>query len=332
MAGMGYHTLKLLLNLGEIQDQLFGPNSVGGLTWDDYLNIVPYTMDTNTRLSVLHGKCDEFFPFQCQEFVPIEEVPNAVEVHGTEDNVGRCEGRKVDDGVAWRTPNQNFPGNVELRLRRTQDYFPKWDPLQPFQSHHQRYPPGHALSGRCIPGWGVYPVCHGCYIDHYSDDDIAHRENFPHNSAAPLQRRWARLCKRHALFLRQYDRQQKTWPPRLQATLPENQAAIRLTRSTCACHGEVWFDGIRIPRICLGCSNETSNALQDRARYWRNQLMHTHRRQRRGARPYVDFRKPERREPACAFRNCGRQAWIGTREAEIMGLSVCLACSKVVVS
>ncbi len=320
---MGYHTLRQFLNLGEMQEMLFGPNSVGGLTWADYLAIVPCISQPNTR-GILHGECDRLFPLECQEFRPIAGMGNGVELCESTVDVARCDGRKVDAGVGWRDPHPNLPGDINLQLRRPRDDIPNWDPVQPRESHHQRYPREHPLNVRCMPDRGIHPVCYRCSSSHFVDSDVG-RTDFPHNSGRPLQRRWARLCKRHALLIRERRH--------LQTTVAQNLRLGDLTRSTCECHNEVFFDGARAARMCSGCVGETSAALHNRARHWRNELMHTHRRQRRGTRPYVDFNKPARLEPGCPYRNnCGRQACIGTQQAEIMGLSVCLACSQVVIS
>ena len=312
MAGRGNPKLKQVFQVVDLKD-MFGANSKCGLTWTDYNNIEPFVG------RILAGECHRYFPLECQDIPPIPMFPNG---HPTL-QVLRCGGRKVDAGVPWRTNNLHFPGHITLRLRQPGDDFLKWDVTAPRESHHQRWPVVFVHLGlRTMPGRGIHPVCFGCSNRFRGRDRNNGRANFPYNSAAPHLRRWARLCKRHTLVIRQRD----DVPPPPAPGYPG-----------CNCHQMVFkddpydVDGVR---MCLGCVNESTRALQDRADHWRNVLRHTYRRQRRRGtpKPYVDMNKAEKQEPQCPYRNCGRPPWIGTRESEIMGLSVCLACSTVVVS
>lgn len=258
----------------------------------------------------------QVLPLICQE-IP---RPNQPEGH-PDSHVRRCEGRKVDALVPWRTNNPNFPGNVTLRLRQPGDDFLTWDDTAPLDSHNRR----------------IYPTCNPCYIGHRIETSLAGRANYPHNSATPNLRRWARLCKRHALLVRGRDRPDPL--PLRQGrhfeTLPQNQERALDHRSRCNCFHRVYGAPANEIRICSGCAGESMRALQDRADHWMRVLRHTHRRQVQNARPYVEFnvrKKPARAKPGCPYRNCGRNPWIEQGQSEVMGLSVCLACSTVVVS
>lgn len=332
---MGYNTLKQLLNVRPVGNAIFGPDSAGGLTWQDYQSVVRCIRPIDD----LVGRCDRVFPLICQEIPP----PITFLAGHPNQGVERCEGRKVDARVPWRANNQNFPGNVTLQLRQPGDDFLTWDDTAPRESHHQRYPEfnrlgrRHPLGLQCMPGRGIHPVCFRCYHRHRADISANARANYPHNSMTPNPRRWARLCKRHTLLIRSRPRPDPL--PLRQGryfdTLPENQARLPYYQSTCDCFDKVFGPPGNSARMCLGCVDESTRALQDRADHWMRLLRHTHRRQRRGTRPYVEFdevKKPARLEPGCPYRNCGRNPWTGTRDSEIMGLSVCLACSTVVAS
>lgn len=253
-----------------------------------------------------------------------QEIPPPVIVFQGHPNshVQRCEGRKVDALVPWRTNNPNFPGNVTLQLRQPGDDFPTWDDTAPLQNH---------------PNGGIYLTCNPCYRGHRNDASLAGWANYPHNSATPNLRRWARLCKRHALLVRGRDRPDPL--PLRQGrrfeTLPQNQQRRIEHRSRCDCYHRVYGAPANEIRICSGCADESMRALQDRADHWMRVLRHTHRRQVQNPRPIVEFnvrKKPARAKPACPYRNCGRSPWIEQGQSEVMGLSVCLACSTVVAS
>ncbi|KAI4125792.1 MAG: hypothetical protein LQ338_004072 [Usnochroma carphineum] len=289
--------MRQVLSQPPIQDLVFGDNSHGGLTWEDYSNLQPYIGPVLREQGRSIEALDQTFPLRCLER-RTDENGDEYQCNQQADEdcaVRRCVGAPADQGAIRGQRNPDFPGNVRLRYQRPGDNLKKWDTPQEMLEHKR---PSH-------------PVCEECKNLDWRLRIEGWVDQWPHDSAHPDSKRWFRLCKKHTTVARTQGFQRRS---------------INL-HPICDCAGtsrQLWS--------CDNCQDEAQNAWDDRAQHWRQELLHTHKKQGRGKRPYVDWNKPPRAQPPCAWKNCGARGWYGTWESGRRGLSVCLACSSLVVA
>ncbi|KAI4147954.1 MAG: hypothetical protein L6R39_002954 [Caloplaca ligustica] len=291
--------LRQVLSQVPVQDQVFGDDSPGGLTWDDYSNLQPFVGPVLREQGKTVEGLDRDFPLRCRE-QRLDENGVGFQCDESEDvEVRRCIGVPVDQGAVWGRPNPNFPGTARLRYLRPHDKVKRWD-APPKMWEHKR--PAH-------------PVCEDCLRRNWIRRVRVWSYNFPHDSDEADGQRWFRLCKTHSTQARDMNLI-FAWQSRWGTPYDYCGCATRSER--------LWS--------CDYCQDEAQIAWNDRAQYWKEELMHTHKRQGRFKKPYVDRSKRRRAEPACAWKDCGSRGWYGTNESDRSGVSVCLACSCFVVA
>ncbi|KAL8986409.1 MAG: hypothetical protein Q9177_004185 [Variospora cf. flavescens] len=299
--------LRKVLSLPPVQDQIFGDESPGRLTWDDYRNLTPVIGPVLNQQGVSRERLDELFPPRCQEVRMNQnnQVYVCDEKQDENFDVRRCGGFRADAGTQKGHRNPNFPGEVQLRLLAPEHRVRTWDSPDEWVEHTR---PSHF-------------VCEFCLVPNHQARLRDWRNQWPHNSAhAPHLQRWFRLCKKHTLL------------GIAQGVHPDPHALALRPPLTCLCTVR---DRPEMADSCDGCQREAQNPWDDRAQYWRRELLHTHKKRgggrgRRTKKPRVDWTKAPRTRPVCPWNGCGEKAWYGTRDADRLGLSVCLACSSFV--
>ncbi|KAL8957204.1 MAG: hypothetical protein Q9193_005467 [Seirophora villosa] len=294
--------LRQILSLPPVQDEVFGDESLGGLTRADYINLQPYIGPVLMEQDMSSASHDRIFPPKCEEHQTDENDEDYV--CGAEPDpaerfeVQRCRGFLADPGTEKGHRNPNFPGRVRLRLLVPAHRVKRWD-YPNVEIRHER--PSQF-------------VCDDCRARNHGMRVRQWRGEWPHNSVHPNLQRWFRLCKKHSLQA-------------ITEHVHPNPQALPYRPSACGCMGRDHpFAGV----ACDSCKREAQDPWDDRAQHWRRELLHTHKKQGRRQKPKIDWSKPPRTRPVCAWKGCGEKAWYGTREADRIGLSVCLACSAFV--
>lgn len=303
------HPLRTIFSQQGIQDRLFGPNSPGGLDRDDY-----DSMQVLVGRVMSHESQSRITPLVCQCGEPVEVFNNGVM------SVRRCQGSfKGDAG--------DFPRPGELDYRPTNWH--RWqDPYWAVNVKRWKRTQTHFPH----PTWPKPLMCARCQFFIRQRLQVQRTNTCPYNAINPNLRRWARFCKQHCMQLR--NKYPRLWAQRVYVE-PRRDWDCR-----CDAAAKHLYS-------CYPCKTESDNAWVDRAQHWRNELLHTYVRQKRVNRrkPYVDYTKPARAEPACPWKNCGRIPWITRRtrldeegyvedvgDASKIGLSLCLGCSAIVLA
>ncbi|KAL8685884.1 MAG: hypothetical protein Q9218_007489, partial [Villophora microphyllina] len=309
------HPLRTILSQQGIQNTLFGRDSAGGLDRDDYDSLQVLVGTVMAPISQAR-----IMPLQCSRQDPnaFANSPPCNNVNGVDGLVMRCEGRRVDHPAFRGQRNLAFPrfdyGNnrqynrmgifpevvkLDYQDKKT-DYFKKWEHPPPWKVDHPFPKP---------------MICGDCIIDNWNIVMADWYNEFHFDAPDENRRRWARLCRKHTMRLRQENPEEWQRGPMIDLTI------------MCDCLATIeYING------CMVCCRDTDHAWLDRAQHWRNELLNTHVPKPRGRKhPRVDFKKRARAQPACPFKNCGGRPWTsppGKRtEADTLALSLCLACS-----
>ncbi|KAL8828581.1 MAG: hypothetical protein Q9170_006541 [Blastenia crenularia] len=152
---MARRSLRRVLSIPEVQDQIFGDKSVGGLDWGNY-NDVQVVVGPVVREQ--GGSGDRFFPIRCKEWradaIGILDICDRQA--GPSVEVRRCEGFMKDPGAPRGEGAPDFPvGILHRYLHDENTYFPfkRWDAPTGHQAHR-----GHAQ-----------PVCAICVVTNYRE-------------------------------------------------------------------------------------------------------------------------------------------------------------------
>ncbi|KAL9012512.1 MAG: hypothetical protein Q9173_002725 [Seirophora scorigena] len=276
--------LRQVLSLPPVQDRVFGDESLGGLTRNDYINLQPYIGPVLMEQDMSSASHDRIFPPTCEEHQKDEN--NQDYVCGAEPDpddgfeVQRCRGFLADPGTEKGHRNPGFPGAVRLRLLVPEHRVRRWD-FPNVQLRHER--PSQF-------------VCDDCRARNHAMRVRQWRGEWPHNSIYPDLQRWFRLCKKHSLL-------------GIAQGLHPNPEALAHRPSSCGCMGR---DHPYVAVACDSCQREAQNPWDDRAQHWRRELLHTHKKQGRRQKPKIDWNKPPRMRPVCAWKDCGEKPWYGT--------------------
>ncbi|KAL8932444.1 MAG: hypothetical protein Q9211_006310 [Gyalolechia sp. 1 TL-2023] len=282
--------LRRVLSLPPVQDRVFGENNPGGLGWDDYNNVAGFVGPVIWEQG---ARGDRIFPLRCQEWQVARNGDEYIcnNLDSEQNPVRRCEGKERDEGAESEEPLEVLPDNIQLRYRGARYPYKQWDePARRLE---------HKMPSR--------PICRDCVRRNYGRRGLAWAALFIHTGPDVDKRRWFRLCKKHSELETRLINAQPPAPN----TVPQCNCIIRN----------------RDRFKCNDCVDEEDWDWDNRAHFWREELLHTYKKQGRGKRPYVDYNKPARAKPVCAYKNCGGRAWYNTRQADAVGLSVCLGCS-----
>lgn len=300
--------LRRVLSLPEVQDRVFGIDSPGGLTRDDYDNLTPTVGNVLEQQGKGSESLEKMFPVKCNELLRGRRRHEDDRECPRGKGLRRCVGFYADPGHNAGQPNPHFhqhlqQGVVQHQYQRPQDVLKEWTPPRVHEAH----------------GAPQHQICQNCQLRHESERARVCENQWRANAAPPNLQRWFRLCKKHSTLARSRDMY---------------RANVHFSPA-CDCMMRV-----RLERRCDHCHQESHIPWDQRAGHWRNELLHTHKKRGRGKKPYVDLSKPARVMPACAWKDCGRQGWyhrtrtVNPRlsESDMLGVSVCLACSALVMA
>ncbi|KAI4183030.1 MAG: hypothetical protein L6R41_005640 [Letrouitia leprolyta] len=259
-------SLRRVLSTPAVQDRVFGEDSLGGLSWEDYNNIAGFV---GPVIFEQGGRADRIIPLRCQERLP----PGICNRRSTPQNpVQRCEGQKRDQGAQPGHRITPLPATVQLRTL-DEEIFRVWDEPEQHFRHNQ------------------HPICKDCVDRNFARRWRDWARLFTYTGPNIGIPRYFRLCKRHSELLAQH---------------PDASPRVPNRRPHCRClaraenprdNGQVVDPG-RLVFKCNRCTYEEDWDWENRANKWLAELRHTYKRQGRLKRAYVDFNKPR---PALEF-------------------------------